>query len=137
MKRSQCRCGCGTVLVHTRRDRAVTLGPDERWHYSRGLSAACHSRIVRAGGRLDDYPPGRHDAREVAQRWEAARARGVRRREFAAEVGISMTALDKAITRGKRAAPAQPVTWLRSVPTRSFPRVLFDPCTLDEGEEAP
>lgn len=72
-------------------------------HGGRGLCKPCYGRLAQRGY-LDDCPRLRRPSSERAKRWLEMKERGWTRAEAAAHMGITLAALEQAITRHNRAA---------------------------------
>jgi hypothetical protein len=129
--------GCTTELVPAGRrpERRHPLGPGQRYHAGRGLGG-CHYDVARVDGTLHNYPRTRRSCHDVAAGWAELKALGYSRAQAAEELGMSMAALDGAITRAGHTAPnPRPPAALRPRAGRRYTRSdLADFDTRDEGE---
>ena len=73
----------------------------DRQHGARGLYNACYKRALRAGT-LPDHERWNRPADELLDEWVLLRDDGYRPRDAAARIGVTYTALDKALCRAKR-----------------------------------
>lgn len=85
-----------------------TVPPRFRNH-GRGLCGRCYHSLARRGY-LNDCPRATHPASQLAKQWLDMKDRGWTRREAAAHLGVTLAALEQAITRHNRATRTRAVS---------------------------
>ena len=85
--------------------RLVTCARCQRTktHHGRGLCAACRMWLTRRG-LLDTYPLTKRSRVDTYEDWLELQAQGYTRQHAADRLGITLHALEQAITRTQRAA---------------------------------
>ncbi|MGL5910518.1 MAG: hypothetical protein ACRCZP_10995 [Phycicoccus sp.] len=97
----RCAAGCGYPIVSGGRRTQVPAG--WRLHCGRGLCESCHDRMRRHDpDALLDFERWHRTRDDVLDDWAALRAQGAGRREAARRIGITTSALEAHIHRGRR-----------------------------------